>query len=1030
MRPVRLTMTAFGPYRDAETIDFAKLEDHRLFVISGITGAGKTTIFDAICYALYGAASGGDRGAEARMLRSDFASDELYTSVDFTFRVGARVYRVFRQMGHRKGGNKSETGARAELYELTDGREVPCAEFKLKEVNAKLEQIIGLTKDQFSQIVMLPQGEFQKLLTSDTENKEEILRRIFRTGLFQKLEDRFQQMSRELRDRHKEAASRLSVYLAQAGEALPVREGSALARTLRQPAYNAAQIASGLAEEVAHYAQSAAAAQAQREELDGRIRLREEELRAAAALNGRFAERDAKLARRREMERQLPAVAERERRLQDAERAARIEPFEEMAARAAEEAASKRAQLAQKRQETEKAGQELAEAEAVFVREEAREPERKAAERELARLSELEPIVRTLEKDRQEVGRLAAERDACAAQLEAAEAAIASLRERQQAAAEQLRGLERETAELPDMQLRRERLAHKFRLLQELLAAERQLGEFARLAAEREQALRRLAAEYERIEAQWLEGQAGMLAAHLHDGEPCPVCGSTAHPAKAAAGDAVPSREQVQQAMERLRAAERELTEAQAQAAAARAGRSNRSQEMREYGIRPEGLAEQKDQVEQEGKRLKAAIEELRLKAARQAELRDEAERTGREWEAQLKRKDELNRRLQELSAGLGAKESAYRKDLERVPADLRDPAELAARIREQKERADRLASAWRSAQERLHLLQARHAAEKAREEELQRQAEEAEANMRQAQERFARELEAAGFASGQAFREAKLPETQRRAMQEEIRAFREAMAALDRQLAELEQELAGKQPAALDELEAAVGALKRELEQAIATEHAAERYRQEAQRLQAAVEQADAGVRELEAELGRVTDIHQMLKGDNALKISFERYILIEYMEQILQAANARLQRLSGGQFLLKLREGQEARGRQSGLGLDVYDAYTGQNRDVKTLSGGEKFNASLSLALGMTDVIQASQGGVSIEMMFIDEGFGSLDEESLHKAIATLIDLQRAGRMIGVISHVCELKQAFPAALEVTKTKEGYSRTRIVVK
>jgi exonuclease SbcC len=188
--------------------------------------------------------------------------------------------------------------------------------------------------------------------------------------------------------------------------------------------------------------------------------------------------------------------------------------------------------------------------------------------------------------------------------------------------------------------------------------------------------------------------------------------------------------------------------------------------------------------------------------------------------------------------------------------------------------------------------------------------------------------------------------------------------------------------------------------------------------------------VKVLEAKLEEVMDIFQMLKGDNSLKISFERYILIEFLEQILFAANARLRDLSNGQFSLQRSDRLENRGKQSGLGLDVYDAYTGQNRDVKSLSGGEKFNASLCLALGMTDVIQSHLGGVTIEMMFIDEGFGSLDEESLQKAITALVDLQKAGRMIGVISHVQELKDAFPACLEVNKTREGFSRTRITVK
>src|SRR5690606_28350425 len=165
-------------------------------------------------------------------------------------------------------------------------------------------------------------------------------------------------------------------------------------------------------------------------------------------------------------------------------------------------------------------------------------------------------------------------------------------------------------------------------------------------------------------------------------------------------------------------------------------------------------------------------------------------------------------------------------------------------------------------------------------------------------------------------------------------------------------------------------------------------------------------------------------------MKISFERYLQIEYLEQIIQSANERLKNLSNGQFHLIRSDRQEARGKQSGLGLDVYDAYTGQSRDVKSLSGGEKFNASLCLALGMADVIQSYQGNVQIDTMFIDEGFGSLDEESLMKAIDTLIDLQKSGRMIGIISHVAELKAAMPAILQVEKLKEGYSKTSIIVK
>ncbi|MFB9750642.1 AAA family ATPase, partial [Paenibacillus hodogayensis] len=363
MKPLRLTMHAFGPYRDSETIDFTKLGDRRLFVISGNTGAGKTTIFDAICFALYGYASGEDR-AEPRLLRSHFADDDTHTAVDFAFAAGARSFRVFRQMPHRKSGNKSETGGKAELYETTSGTEVPCVDrFTVGDVNDRLESILGLTREQFSQIVMLPQGEFRKLLTSDTENKEDILRRIFRTGLYRKLEEKFQLQHRELKDRHREATAQAELYMKQVPETLPLREGSPLEATLRQTAYNAAQVLEGLERESTYYRELTRSGEERKAELAAELERRETELRAALLLNGRFAELAQKRAKLAELAGQAGSVAEQEQRLALGERAARLEPYAEQAAKAARDAEAKRRQLDAKRREAEEAARALAEAE-------------------------------------------------------------------------------------------------------------------------------------------------------------------------------------------------------------------------------------------------------------------------------------------------------------------------------------------------------------------------------------------------------------------------------------------------------------------------------------------------------------------------------------------------------------------------------------------------------------------------------------------------------------------------------------------
>jgi len=273
------------------------------------------------------------------------------------------------------------------------------------------------------------------------------------------------------------------------------------------------------------------------------------------------------------------------------------------------------------------------------------------------------------------------------------------------------------------------------------------------------------------------------------------------------------------------------------------------------------------------------------------------------------------------------------------------------------------------------------------------------------------------------------MTEEQRTASKKELEAFYQAVKALEKRISELKETLKDKQKVDLQALEKLLTECKQKYEEELHKLNRSKERKKAALELQTKITNASKEVHEYENRLARVTDLYDIMRGQNSQKISFERYLQIEYLEQIIQAANERLIKLSNGQFRLERSDRQEAHGRQSGLGLDIYDAYTGQTRDVKSLSGGEKFNASLSLALGMSDVIQSFQGNISIDTMFIDEGFGSLDEESLTKAIDTLIELQQSGRMIGVISHVQELKNMLPARLEVVKQKEGHSKTKFVV-
>lgn len=307
---------------------------------------------------------------------------------------------------------------------------------------------------------------------------------------------------------------------------------------------------------------------------------------------------------------------------------------------------------------------------------------------------------------------------------------------------------------------------------------------------------------------------------------------------------------------------------------------------------------------------------------------------------------------------------------------------------------------------------------------------EEAIKNLKKHEAQFRDALKSARFESIDDFIRSKRTDLEQKHLYDQYLNFTKVLHSLTEQVKIEKEQLDGKEKIDLKEAQEELDGLKRDYERAHQILNESKNIEQICLDYLNKLQHIGQEIVDLEETSNQIVNLYNVLRGQNNKKVSFERYVQMGYLEQITEAANIRLKNLSNGQFYLQCSDRQESHGRQSGLSLDVYDTYTGQSRDVKSLSGGEKFNASLCLALGLADVIQSYQGNVRIDTMFIDEGFGSLDEESLIKAIDTLIDLQKSGRMIGVISHVAELKAAMPAILQVEKLKEGYSKTSIILK
>ncbi|MEF7560913.1 SMC family ATPase [Bacillus thuringiensis] len=1029
MRPIQLIMTAFGPYKQKEVIDFDDLGEHRIFAISGNTGAGKTTIFDAICYVLYGEASGEER-SDTSMLRSQFADDNVYTSVELTFQLKGKRYEIKRQLGHKKQGNKTITGHAVELYEVIDEEKVPAVDrFHVTDVNKKVEDLIGLSKHQFSQIVMLPQGEFRKLLTSETENKEEILRRIFKTDRYKLMRELLDQKRKQWKDVLQEKQKERELYFRNVFK-LPIRDGALLETLVEQEHVNTHQVVEALEQETAVYKAEVEQLQVEQDIQTKQLKDAETRFHAAKSVNEKFIDLQQKNEKYNTLQENRTVIEMKETSFKRAEQAKRLLPFEqwhEEAMQNEQKAESLLKQIIAKKENIMN-NFELAQKKYEVVKN--KEPERENVKKLVQRLEELQPIIASLAEKQ--------------LNLQNAEMQIGKLKESMQNLDRQLEEHTNQkqlmTGQLQQLEQALEQYVDKVEELTNMREDAKVLKqaydvwqEKQKFEQEKEAAYSKMQLAvnaYENMERRWLSEQAGILALHLHDGESCPVCGSTNHPKKATEQSGAIDENELNDLRDKKNIAEKLHVQIEEKWNFYHLQYEQVIEEVKKRGYHSEELVETYSALVQKGKQLATEVNTLKASEETRKQTAVKIKSVEEKVDALQKQKREVETEQHRIEMDCMQLRTSYEHDKKNIPENLQTVQAWKVQFDQAMHELRLMEDEWKKVQEAYQHWQNENIRIQAEQEGATNQFESAKLKKEETFTRFMKELEQSGFTDQPTYKEAKLSDAEMEMIQKEIQSYYSSLEVLAKQIEELHAELKDKEYMDVT----ALGEHIKELE--INLDIIKEK-RQRAQNavtyisdLHENIRRIDEQIHEEEKAFQELVDLYEVMKGDNESRISFERYILIEYLEQIVQIANERLRKLSNGQFYLKRSERVEKRNRQSGLGLDVYDAYTGQTRDVKTLSGGEKFNASLCLALGMADVIQAYEGGISIETMFIDEGFGSLDEESLTKAVDALIDLQKSGRFIGVISHVQELKNAMPAVLEVTKQKDGCSQTRFVVK
>lgn len=1044
MKPSKLVLTAFGPYKDTEIIDFKQLDHHRIFVISGNTGAGKTTIFDAVCYALYGTASGEDR-AEFRTLRSHFADESVHTSVELEFTVKDKQYRVFRQMKHRKGNNKSETGDKIELFEcLADGTEVPAVDrFVVQDVNQKLVQIIGLTKDQFSQIVMLPQGEFRKLLTSSTDNKEEILRKIFRTEKYEHLEQLVAQKYKQKMEQIKDQLAEQQVLFAQAKELVGEPKSNELQQLFLQPDFNTSQLLEALKAEKLQIAQYGSHLSEQKNQ----IQLKLNELRKRLIDTEQLNE---KIVRQKQLNEQLIALNEKQQqyeqwknKLNFALQAIEVAWVENMMKEVEQRVVQSEAHHIDQHNKLLLAKQTVETAKIKYEQEKLKENERKQLELTIHEFGQLLPLVQDYNVLKRKVSQGSDILQQKQESLKNEQDNLVSLKEHMKQTKSTMALNEQAKVLLEQLKHKKEETLRQGKLISKLVEQFTQLNSWAAEEKQAQVELVTLQNHYSKLEQSWISAQAAILASHLHDGEACPVCGATEHPERANLTQDSPKKEQLDYAkfnldkqlqivlglqasynstVKQIKAYKDDITN---EVIAKRLIRFEEDIE----GFETD-LLQYQQQLRQEWKELQSEFEKIEHSNQVFEQAKERLVLEEQQIEAKEVVISQLTQTVEAIKLDYATTEIKLNELQTRIPASITSIENLEAQIMSSKQKLTLLEKQYQQAETFLNESEKHYSAAESARIAAEKAVSELKQQLEDTKNKFAEKLKESKFSSVEQYLEARIQEQEIAVLKEQIERYEHELLTIKHELHLLAEAIGEQSFTQTEHMKFEITETEQLFEKFLREETTIQHLIGQLITMMSSLDTLASQISAYEQEVSMIHDLFLTIKGDNRLKLSYERYVLIDYLEQIIVMANLRLKLLTGGQFELKRSDRLEANGKQSGLGLDVYDSYTGQNRDVKSLSGGEKFNASLCLALGMTDVIQASQGGVSIEMMFIDEGFGSLDEESLQKAIATLIDLQKAGRMIGVISHVQELKDALDACLEVSKTRDGHAKTQFVIK
>lgn len=1051
MRPIKLTIRAFGPYRDEEIINFEELNSKNLFLITGQTGAGKTTIFDAISFAMYGEANGNTRSSDT--LRSQFADDKNLTEVELDFELKGIKYNIKRiprqQKPKSRGAGFTEQKADASLiiYGENDNKVIA----GVKNVNDKIESLIGINAEQFRQIMMIPQGEFKKLLMADSQDREKVLQKLFDTKIYNSMQLALENKAKNLNAQIKDEIQMRNHEITK----IQLDDDEELKSLINAENRNIVEIIYKTKEFIEIDKSKAASILLESQKLSNKIKEKIIYKEKCIQDNKKIADK-AILKNKLELEEtKSEEIKLEESKIKKAKNASLILPIENNYNNYKKELSSKKNQIKDIINDLDEKTLKKSEAKLKLEIEESKESEEirnrifeeitklksyKEKVVEIIRLESLMEIKKnkfeSIEKNSNEIVK----------NMKEIKSDIESIK----ISCEQSKNA---IIEHGDMKIRYSEEAQFGKKIDKLinlsetklnLQKDYEIGirEKEKLAIK----LDEITNYYKHQKLDFFVNQAALIAKELKDGVPCPVCGSVEHVKLADFNNNIVTQKDLEliekemrmkqevfnENLSRMKVIEERLEDLKINIINILKEQS--IYELETYNLNIDVMddvdyyKERKllnvsnlQKIEIEGKRLKTLIEKREVLVIeisnKELKIQDLEKKLDEETLKYKVSRDELVKCNEQLV-------NMYKE----VPENLRNSKILQNELEEKESLKKELDDKRNMARKHLELMNLNVATLETQKKEFGNTIIELDEKYKDSKIELDAKIKEYAFVDYDEYKKSIMSEEIVKDLEVKIRNYSENLYALNQNYEELQ--LKTKNLYIVDTLiiENKIKDLEFENKKMIDLRNMFNNRLKNNNDIITAIESINSKISNYDTENQIIGNLARIAKGDNKARITFERYVLAAFLDDILTAANIRLNKMTSGRYVMSRTEELERLNKQSGLELEVYDNYTGKSRHVKTLSGGESFKASLSMALGLSDFVQSYSGGVQLDTMFIDEGFGTLDQESLDSAINCLIELQETGRLVGIISHVQELRERIDVRLEVTSTNTG-SKTEFII-